>query len=433
MHNHLLVTDGRPLAEVEKKLAKHLPWLDVRLFPLSPHRAILRGALLQALQAQYPSIPAAAWLSVLGIADLQPVDDATTLTLLSNRGAIDLPARALLAPKARLQDGLDWHLAAAGVPAAWQQVGGPAGIAWAGIRVGQIDTGYTEHPAFGFPSPWLATGDGQTIMPPPPPGPVFHHEPGGGRDNGMGASAGHGTRIGAMVCGHAPQAPGTPFHGVAPRVPLVPVRITDFVGISHAQRQFAEAVDHLLGLGVVAINVSLGVFPPTMIDALKEAVDRAYEAGVILVCAAGNHVNSVVGPARLPRTIAVGGITRQLRPWSGSSFGEQVDFSAPAADLRRADVKGSDRFSYSGGGDGTSYATAMSTGAAALWCLHRAADLAAAYPQPWQRVEAFRLLARSTAQVPGEWVVDGGFGAGVLDAGALLAAPLPPTADLHRR
>lgn len=146
-------------------------------------------------------------------------------------------------------------------------------------------------------------------------------------------------------------------------------------------------------------------------------------------------------PARLNRTIAVAGVTRAEVPWSGSSYGPQVDFSAPAADLRRGNVKRGlrgNKYIYGPGGDGTSYAAAMTTGVAALWLQHRRSDLAREYPEPWQRVAAFRLLARSSTRVPGVTVNSqplwqpGSFGSGILDADKLLDSPLPPAASLVR-
>jgi hypothetical protein len=77
---------------------------------------------------------------------------------------------------------------------------------------------------------------------------------------------------------------------------------------------------------------------------LREAVNEAYDAGVIMVCAAGNIVNPVVAPARLNRTLAVGGVTAADVPWSGSSYGPETDRSSYADDLRRADVKRGPRF-----------------------------------------------------------------------------------------
>ena len=138
-------------------------------------------------------------------------------------------------------------------------------------------------------------------------------------------------------------------------------------------------------------------------------------------------VNPVVAPARLNRTLAVGGVTAADVPWSGSSYGPETDWSSYADGLRRANVDRGPRFGYAGGGDGTSYATAITSGAAALWLAHHGAALDAAYPQPWQRIEAFRTLAARTARVPSGWNA-GAFGAGILDIEALLHAPLPPAA-----
>ncbi|MBZ8144075.1 hypothetical protein CLD22_30355, partial [Rubrivivax gelatinosus] len=169
-----------------------------------------------------------------------------------------------------------------------------------------------------------------------------------------------------------------------------------------------------------------------ILDALREAVDAAYEAGVILVCAAGNIVNPVVAPARLSRTLAIGGVTREDRPWSGSSYGPQTDFSSYADGLRRANPVPGGRFEYAGGGDGTSYATAITSGTAALWLAHHGADLDARYAQPWQRVEAFRSVLRASARVPPGWQ-PGAFGTGIVDVAAVLQAELPPASALVRQ
>lgn len=82
---------------------------------------------------------------------------------------------------------------------------------------------------------------------------------------------------------------------------------------------------------------------------------------------------------------------------------------------------------YSHGGDGTSYATALTAGAAALWLARHGGVLDAQYPQPWQRVEAFKQLLRSEVRVPSPWY-PGSFGTGVPDVHKLLSAPLPAPA-----
>lgn len=435
MAGYLIQTDGRPLADVQRRLRKYLPGLDVRLFPVGPDRALLRGHLLEALQREYTA-PPEVWLSVLGMQTPRRLNDDEILALLRTRDAEALPV--LKPPPPAPVGTLDWHLDMVRAPAAWQLLGGPDHIAWGATRVGQLDTGYTRHPAFGFgATTWVDETQSRTDLPPPPNGGgnAFQPpEPGGGLDPVTGFNGGHGTRIGATISGHDPVADGRPFYGVAPRVPHLSIRMTDAVWINHAQRQFADGLDAAVQQGVGVVNVSLGVVLGQVLPGMKKALDRAYEAGVIVVCAAGNYVDPVVAPARLSRTVAVAGVTSREQPWSGSSFGPEVDFSAPAADLRRADPRSATRFRYTGGGDGTSYATAITTGAAALWLTHRRAEIAAAYAgQAWCVPEAFRQLARRTARVPGpHWQPDGVFGRGILDIGALLAAPLPAVTDLTK-
>lgn len=429
MNNFALTTDGRSLKAVETQLRKYLPGLDVRLWAYNERQAVIRAPLVRALETDYPHIGAGPLLKVLGVAEIRAITDEETVALLAGRA----PGKKPVPKKVAQVGGLDWQLDHVRAPAAWQLLGGPDAIAWGDTVVGQIDTGYTPHPVFGFPAaPWVDVVQARTFMPPPPPGEgsMFADELGGGQDNLIGVNGGHGTRIGATICGHAPNAPGGAYYGVAPKVPLVPLRITDVVLITHAQRQFAEAVDYAVNtVGATVLNVSLGVFAGVVVNEMKRAVNRAYDAGVIMVCAAGNHVNSVVAPARLGRTVAVGGITRGDAPWSGSSFGPEVDLSGPATELRRASTEPGHQFGYGPGGDGTSYATAMTTGAAALWLTHRRADIAQAYAQPWQRVAAFTQLLRATARVPAVWN-PGAFGSGVLDIAALLAAPLPAAGSL---
>ncbi len=436
MSNFALTTDGRSPGDVEKRLRRYLPGLDVRLTPFGARQALIRGPLVRALEIEYPHIGAGPLLQVLGVEDIKPLSDEETIAVLRQRDEWLLPERPVLRP-ASAAPGVDWHLAMVKAPQAWERLGGAGAIDWGGVLVGQIDTGYTRHPAFGFGgTSWVDTVRAATFFPSPPQGEVsmFPAELGPGQDNRQGPNAGHGTRIGATICGHAPGAPGGAFHGAAPCVPLLPVRITDSVIINHAQREFAQALDHLVAAGAGVVNVSLGIALAVVVGDLKRAIDRAYEAGVIIVCAAGNYIDPVVAPARLKRTLAVAGVTEAKRPWTNSSFGSEVDFSAPAAELRRANVAANGSFGYGGGGDGTSYSAALTTGAAALWLrLHRDA-LAAAYPQPWQRVEAFASLARATAKVPhnSNWQ-PGAFGTGILDIADLLNAPLPPAAGLQKQ
>jgi hypothetical protein len=188
---------------------------------------------------------------------------------------------------------------------------------------------------------------------------------------------------------------------------------------------------------VPVINVSMGTFLKRQApDAVARAVDYCYENGVIMIAAAGNvpWPGWPAFPAASARTIAVAGVTREDRPWAISSGGDWVDFSAsarqvPRAKPRRADSGGLD-YGYVADAGGTTFATAMTSGAAALWLHHHGAELRRRYTQPWQRVEAFRAAATSTARRPAVWDAARGFGRGILDVAALMNPANLPDADL---
>jgi hypothetical protein len=417
----------RGMAHASRTLRTYLPGLSLGLVSISDRRMLVPASTLRAMALEYGKEQVAPILARAGVVDALAVDDSGAIALLRTRDDLSLPKRAPAPPPV---DGVDWHLAEINAPGAWALFGGPDAIAWGGVRVGHIDTGYTTHPVFGFgtPAPWVDTVLARTFFASnvemDDPG------PGAGIDPLAFSMDGHGTRTASTICGHAPAAPGGKFYGVAPKVPLVPVRIANHVWINHAQEQFAQAVDHLVDQADVSvISLSMGISLSTILKRLRKALNKAYESGVIVVCAAGNRVQDVVAPARLSRTLAVGGVTRvdgALVPWSGSSHGPEVDMSGPAEGVRRAEMKNGQP-AYAGGGDGTSYATALTAGAAALWLAHHGSAIGTKYPHPWQRVEAFRQLVRDTAEVPANWHA-GSFGTGVLDVHALLTAQLPAPA-----
>jgi hypothetical protein len=425
MAQHLLELDPRGVVHARQVLAEYLPQFDAGLLPLSDRRALIPDTTLLALEHQYGRAGLRAILHRAGVDRRESIDDADALQALAARDRSQLPARTEAPASQRL-----WHLDAVGAPAAWAHWGGPDTIAWGAVRVGQIDTGYTAHPSLGFPgSTWVDTAAGRTIFAPGQgdggPG------PGGGIDPLEGSMDGHGMRVASVIAGADPAAAGGTYWGGAPRVPLVPVRIANHVLISHAQRELAQALDYLVQVAQVSvINLSMGFLPRWQIGALDRAIDRAYEAGVILVCAAGQPLASVVSPAHGRRTIAVAGSTRAGTPWSNSAHGSAVDWTAPASEIHRARAESGAPGGYQGGADGTSYAAALSTAAAALWLARQGPAIDAQYPQRWQRVEAFRRAARETAR-PMPHQAPGSFGTGILRIDELLQAPLPAAGTLQ--
>lgn len=408
-------------AGYRRKLAKLAgEGLDVVVEQVGVHEGLVRAHVVAHLQARHPGRSIEDLLvKKAGAARVEPITDEDAAVLVRQRVEEDLEPRLLQSAPA-IAGGRDWHLQAVNVQAAWNQpeIGGPDAIDWQDIRVGQIDTGYTRHVALGHQggASWIAQADCRTFEPFPTGAPA------GVDPMPFGSLAkGHGTRIGSTISGAADLADGSRFRGIAPRVPHVVVRITDSVAINTRQDEFVQAMFHLVDVAKVSvINISLGMFPPVASPAVRQAVEHARSRGVIVVCAAGNGVDQVVVPAALESTIAVAGVTWQSLPWGGSSFGPEVDFSAPAANIYRADAQKSGLGqAFADGGDGTSYATAITTGAAALWLLKWRSQIGAKYGPPGStRVEAFRQAARDTARRPPGWQPTP-FGAGILDVGAL--------------
>lgn len=338
-------------------------------------------------------------------------------------------------------DGVDWHLARTRLSSAWALAGGRDTIDWGPVVVGQIDTGWVAHPALGWPA-HAAHADSSAFLlterdwsyfaaetdPEPGIAPMPRDT---ARDPLTGPNGGHDTRTGSVLAGHDP---GSGYYGAAPRVPYLPLRLSNCIEIGRDIGGLGDALAHLIDIGGVdVITISMGTAPGGMTAAARAQLRRAYELGIIVCCAAGNYAPFVVVPARERHTIAVGGCAPGDRPWSGSSSGPQVDICAPAWPIWRgtAERRGAGISCRYGYGEGTSYATPQVAGAAALWLARHGRAIGRRYGG-WQRVEAFKALLRSTADDCGGRWDTARFGAGILDAHALLEAGLPPAASLRR-
>jgi subtilisin family serine protease len=368
----------------------------------------------------------------MGAQSATAISTSRVAELLAARASEELDVPRILPPASDLViDNLDWHLQRIHLPAAWDLLGGPDQIDWQGIRVGQIDTGFRPIPCLGFApngeSGFVLTDSDRNFF----PGDfsrddyLDYGQSPRSEDSALdpllgGANDGHGTRTGSVLAGRDTELD---YFGAAPRVPYIPVRISDSVIINHVQGPLALAIEHLVRHGCGVITLSLGMALTYVTDRLRTAIDYAYEQGVILVTAAGNVWDPVVAPARLNRTLAVGGSTPAMTPWLGSSFGPEVDICAPAWPIRRATVDRAGQPSY-GHGDGTSFAAPLVAGTAALWLRYREEEIRAAYPEKWQRVEAFKRIVTANAQPGMEWNRNI-YGAGILDSFEALQAELP--------
>lgn len=279
-----------------------------------------------------------------------------------------------------------------------------------GVIVAQPDTGVASHPeldgALNMAKAWNAlTGTSDPTDP---------------LSSSM-SNPGHGTSTASAV---ASRGKGKVF-GAAPGATVAPIRCLDAVVLGLDPTPVARAIMHAVRSGADIISMSLGgaFHSPVMAAALEQAA----QAGLIIVAAGGNCVQPVVVyPARDRHVIALGGVNFADKPWKGSSRGPRIDISAPAENVtvarRRPDDGGQPSVKPS---QGTSYATALTAGVAALWVSHFGSDTIRQQAAN-RRVtvnDLFRAALQASARVPAQW--DGArYGAGIVDAAALLALPL---------
>ncbi|WP_147436252.1 S8 family peptidase [Mycetocola manganoxydans] len=291
----------------------------------------------------------------------------------------------------------------------------------AGIRIAHPDTGYTLHPNLGADALDLTIdrdfldGNDDALDPLLDPGslPLPSSFPG------------HGTSTASVMVGRGNERDG--IVGVAPGATVVPLRAVESV-VQFFDSDVARAVEHarISGCHVASISVGgLGFF------GLRAAIDRAVAAGMIVVAAAGNNVRVVVAPASYANCLAAAATGPEDLTWPLSSRGRTVDVSAPGWGVHVADFTWEDdiptpRVARS---SGSSYAATHLAGVAALWLAHHGADaLRERYGARVQEVFLF-LLRAAGSRVPEGWDADA-YGAGIVDAGALLAAPLPAETEL---
>jgi minor extracellular serine protease Vpr len=127
---------------------------------------------------------------------------------------------------------------------------------------------------------------------------------------------GHGTALAMVAAGVRNAGPLATITGVAPKAFLGNYKVFGTPGFNDAASDDAilKAMDDAVADGMDIISLSLGDdLAPRLADDLDaQAVERAFEAGVIVVVAAGNNgtdPNTISSPATAPSAIAVGAST----------------------------------------------------------------------------------------------------------------------------
>ncbi|MEB3198247.1 MAG: S8 family serine peptidase [Candidatus Sericytochromatia bacterium] len=224
---------------------------------------------------------------------------------------------------------------------------------------------------------------------------------------------GHGTHVAGIIAAVGNNSQGAA--GVAFRTKVLPLRVLGVDGSGSTWNTVA-ALDYAVARKASVINLSLGSSERS--DVEEEAIQRAIQAGAVVVAAAGNEAtdgNYLEYPASYPGVVSVAAIGPDLKRAPFSNFNSWVTLSAPGVDVfSTIPTQFSPGVPY-GYMSGTSMAAPMVAGAAAL--------LFAVYPRwtPAQVVERLRRSARElTPQGDPVAGFDVFFGAGLLDVGKAL-------------
>ncbi len=299
-----------------------------------------------------------------------------------------------------------WAIEKIGCLEAWKESTG------AGVKIGHPDTGYVDHPELAGGA--ILAGGYDLLEGDRDPHDVLEGLP-------PAYFPGHGTGTASVIASRA--VADSDFAGAAPDASILPLRVARTVVLLRGSR-VVRAIRLARAEDCRVISISLGGVIPG--SSLRREIEAAVAEGRIVLAAAGQPVPFVVEPASYEATVAIAGTTIEDERWKWSGRGASVDFCAPAVAVPRAVAKtgGVDR------GDGTSFATALSAGVAALWFAKHRAELLAGAPEEIQP-KFLSLVAQSARPLTRGDKDD--WGSGIVDAAALMQLPLSDAEPVERR
>lgn len=298
----------------------------------------------------------------------------------------------MVAPLAQVTD---WGHAVLKIPEVWRT----RGVRGRNVKVAVLDTGISlGHPDLVFRNTFSVDLTGQ----------------------GIDDIVGHGSHCSGIICA---SDNGVGVVGVAPSALLHVVKVLGNDG-SGSLEGLVSGIAWCVEKKVHVISLSLGANSKVVPTSLKNVLDKAMSAGILVVVAGGNS-GPAEGTVTLPGIylplLTVGALdsTYQLAPWSGR--GKEIDVVAPGVKILST---------YKNGGyavlSGTSMSTPFVAGIAALF-IERCGQLGVKVSQA-----LFEGLVKSTARDLGIAGADSAFGHGLVDCAALffslekMAAPPPP-------
>ncbi|MFH1618891.1 MAG: S8 family peptidase [bacterium] len=216
---------------------------------------------------------------------------------------------------------IPWGVARVNAAAAWEKNQGE------GVKVGVVDTGIDlTHPELAA----SIIGGYNSVNPSMQP--MDDH--------------GHGTHVSGTI---AAIRDGKGVVGVAPMASLYAVKVLDAQG-SGTYSGVIAGIEWCVNNKVDVINMSLGGSQGS--PAMAKVMKAAYDAGITIVCAAGNSSGAVSYPAAYPEAIAVSASDSNDNITYFSCFGPQIAVIAPGLNIPST---------WKGGGYKTISGTSMSS------------------------------------------------------------------------
>jgi serine protease AprX len=217
-----------------------------------------------------------------------------------------------------------------------------------------------------------------------------------GEGNPLADNYGHGTFVAGLIAGNGASSNGA-YTGEAPGAGLVSVKVAGVTGVTDLATVIAGVdwtIEHAQSLDIRVLNMSLGFVPfeSTTVNPLDQAVEQAWNSGIVVVTAAGNagpFNGTILSPGDDPLVITAGAladgaqlnvVNDTMTPFSsvGPTFpdgwfkpdlvtsgrsvvslrapGSTIDLANPTAEIGQ----------YNFVGSGTSFSSAITAGAAAL-------------------------------------------------------------------
>lgn len=199
---------------------------------------------------------------------------------------------------------VDWGVRAYGVPTVWSNTRG------GGVTVAVIDSGVAGHPDLA-----ASIIDRRNFSADPDPMDTL----------------GHGTHVAGVISANGE------MKGVAPESKVLALKVLGHSGMG-SNAAVALSIEYATEVGCDIMCLSLGSTRPS--DHIHQAIMRAFSAGIVIVCAAGNDGGNVRYPAAFRECIGVGAVNRDGHVCDFSARGKEVLVVAPGEDVTSTWVNG---------------------------------------------------------------------------------------------